>query len=387
MQKNKKRILFLHTLPSPYRTPLFEKFANDSEIDTTVFFMAKGAKNRIWDNGEIKFKHKFLPSFTLNLKQKDDIILIWNNPTIPYEIFKGNFDLVICSGWDSIGTFLSRITCAILRIPMIIWSGSTLNEKSWRRSLMRIPVKLLINSCSALVTYGEASKKYLQSFGVNSKKIFIAHNSVDIDYYKKISFENFSKRTSIKNKLGIKNKYLVLFVGQFITRKGMKDLYNAIKILNKKIDVGILWVGHGPLEQKIKELGIKDNFKSQYFAKTHNQKETAKLYAIADIFALPTYEDLYSNVVPEALESGLPVITTKENGANFDYIKSEKNGFVINSGDVKTLEQKLRLLLEDDKLRNKMSNITWNLIKKFNYNENIKSFKNAMKYALKIKHF
>lgn len=377
----KKKVLFLHTLPSPYRNPFFEKFFQDKEYDSTVYFMARGAKNRIWKNGKLKFKHKFLPELTLNLKQNDDIIPIWNNPTAPFEVLRGDFDIVVCSGWDSIATFLSRIVCFFKGIPVIVWSGSTVNEKSWRRTVMYWPVKLLVKSCNALISYGKASRDYLISFGVKKEKVFISYNSVDVDLFRQVSQKNKKNKIKMRNKMGIKNKHLAIFVGQFISRKGVLDLYKAMKNVSKKADIGILWVGHGPLEKTLKSLGKKDKLKNQYFAKTHNQEETAKMYSLADFFVLPTHEDLYSNVVPEALAAGLPVITTKENGVSFDYIKEGKNGFVINAKDTKTLEEKILLLTQKKSLRESMSKNTWKLVKNFNYNENVKSFKKAIRYA------
>ena len=336
----KKRVLFLHTLPSPYRNPLFERLDRDPEYDTVVYFMAKGAKNRVWKNGDLNFKHKFLPELTLNLKEKDDIIPIWNNPTVPIEIARGKFDLVVCSGWDSVASFLARITCWLLGIPMIIWAGSTANEKSWRRTLAYLPVRLLVNSCTALIAYGAASRDYLLSLGAKKEKVFISNNSVDVDFYRKTAQQNSAKKQQLRKSLGIKNKNLVIFVGQLISRKGALDLYRVIEELNRKLDVGVLWVGYGPLENKLKSLGKENSFNDQYFVTTRTPQETAKMYSMADLFVLPTYEDIYSNVVPEALASGLPVVTTHQNGVSVDYLREGENGFVINAGDIESLKEK-----------------------------------------------
>jgi UDP-glucose:(heptosyl)LPS alpha-1,3-glucosyltransferase len=52
------------------------------------------------------------------------------------------------------------------------------------------------------------------------------------------------------------------------------------------------------------------------------------LYAAADIFLLPTLYDPFANVTLEAMAAGLPVITTRQNGAQM-VIDSGKNGFLI----------------------------------------------------------
>lgn len=377
----KKKILLIHSLPSPYRNPLLEKLAKDKDLDITIFFMAKSAKNRIWDSSQLNFKHKFLPSLTLNVPLRDDIIPIWNNPTVPWEIAKGGYDLVICSGWDSTTTFIARISCYLLKIPMVVWAGSTENEKSIQRTLMYFPVKLLVKSSTALIAYGEASKNYLIKLGARPEKVFVSFNSVDINLFRNIANQSATSKQQIRSQLGITNKYLILFVGQLITRKGVMDLYDVVKKISKKIDVGIMWLGYGPLKEELKALIVKDKLSNNYFATTQNAKDTAKMYAIADIFVLPTYEDIYSNVVAEALSSGLPVITTKENGAGIDYIKEGINGYTFNAGDKVELKKILSDVLNNPSKLRMLAEQTWGNVKDFNYDENLIKFKEMVAYA------
>lgn len=381
--KNKGNVLFIHTIPSPYRNPFFENFFKISKYNSTVVFMAKRAKNRIWENGDLKFPHKFLPSMTINLRQNDDLIPIWNAPGVPIEIMRGNYDVVVCSGWDSIGSFLAWITCKLLGIPIIIWAGSTANEKSWRRSLMYIPVLMLVRSANALISYGKASRDYLASFGVSNKKIFISYNSVDINFFRSEAEKNKKNKESIIKKLGIKQRTIILFVGQLISRKGVEDLFKVSLELSKETPHAMVWVGHGPWEEKLRELASKSGLKNQYFFSAKTKKETARFYSIADFFVMPTHEDLYSNVVPEALAAGLPVITTYQNGVSYDYIKPGRNGFVYQAKDLGKLKKLMKKMLKAPRLIKKMRKNTWQLVKNFNYNENIKSFESAIAYATK----
>src|SRR6185436_2531806 len=53
------------------------------------------------------------------------------------------------------------------------------------------------------------------------------------------------------------------------------------------------------------------------------------LYAAADIFLLPTLYDPFSNACLEALASGLPVITTRDNGFS-EIIENGVHGSIIN---------------------------------------------------------
>src|SRR5205814_4802244 len=71
----------------------------------------------------------------------------------------------------------------------------------------------------------------------------------------------------------------------------------------------------------------------------------AEVYKAADFFVLPTRHDPCSLVVLEALAMGLPVITTKQNGAA-EIISDGREGFVLESRDDPLLVQRMKDLMD-----------------------------------------
>ena len=81
--------------------------------------------------------------------------------------------------------------------------------------------------------------------------------------------------------------------------------------------------------------------------------ETSKInqiYAEADFLVLPTRHDPCSLVVLEALAMGLPVITTKQNGAA-EIISDGVEGFVLESRDDPLLVERMKQLMDPQTLR------------------------------------
>ena len=77
-------------------------------------------------------------------------------------------------------------------------------------------------------------------------------------------------------------------------------------------------------------------------------------FAGCDVFAFPTFYDPCSLVVLEAMGAGLPVITTRQNGAG-ELLTEGQDGYVIDSPwAVEQMADRLRLLLSDDDLRRRM---------------------------------
>jgi UDP-glucose:(heptosyl)LPS alpha-1,3-glucosyltransferase len=75
----------------------------------------------------------------------------------------------------------------------------------------------------------------------------------------------------------------------------------------------------------VNRLGIKEHV---YFLGPKTDVE--RYYCASDLFVFPTIYDPFSNVCLEAMASGLPVITSRVNGAS-ELLKAGKNGYIIDN--------------------------------------------------------
>ena len=70
------------------------------------------------------------------------------------------------------------------------------------------------------------------------------------------------------------------------------------------------------------------------------------IYAAADVFYLPTLYDPFANVTLEAMAAGLPVITTKTNGAS-QYFDHGTNGFLVQPDDIDSTSEIISALRDN----------------------------------------
>jgi glycosyltransferase involved in cell wall biosynthesis len=78
-------------------------------------------------------------------------------------------------------------------------------------------------------------------------------------------------------------------------------------------------------------------------------------YAKARIFVLPTKRiEGFPVILPEAMLAGLPVVAMDLGGVREGVFDGE-TGFLINSGDFKSFEKKVELLVKDADLRQTLS--------------------------------
>jgi glycosyltransferase involved in cell wall biosynthesis len=80
----------------------------------------------------------------------------------------------------------------------------------------------------------------------------------------------------------------------------------------------------------------------------------ARAYARADVFVLPTYWiEGFPTSITEALQAGLPVVTTPIRGTA-DHLEEGVHALFVPPRDVAALARTLERILEDDALRERM---------------------------------
>jgi UDP-glucose:(heptosyl)LPS alpha-1,3-glucosyltransferase len=142
-------------------------------------------------------------------------------------------------------------------------------------------------------------------------------------------------------------KLKLLFTGHNFQLKGLYCLLTALSLAQKnglKAELHIVGHGRRPAFEKLAaRLGLAGQIK---FLGLVDGPEAAALYRSCDILVHPTFSDHCSLVVLEALASGMPVITTRQNGAA-EFIEPDKSGIIIDHPrDTKALSTAL-LRLQD----------------------------------------
>ena len=91
-------------------------------------------------------------------------------------------------------------------------------------------------------------------------------------------------------------------------------------------------------------------------------QEKVNEYKNADIFVFPTYNEAFGLVILEAMQFGLPVISTFE-GSIPELVVDNETGFLVEKKNPQILAEKIAILLNDRDLRKKMGNNGFNRFK------------------------
>lgn len=218
------------------------------------------------------------------------------------------------------------------RVPVFVGYERTLYTERHNSRFKTFLRKLQDKSIAGYLVNGIETKKYLLSLGISEEKIFVGGMSAD-----STGLRVSIKKWPIEEKQSFKSKYIssnngliFLFTGQMILRKGVNYLLKAwVKHTQLYPDDKLVLVGGGVFLERWKKEYRK--YSSIIFEGTVAYDEIYKYYAIADVYILPTIEDNWSLVVPEAMACGLPVATSIYNGCHVELIQDGENGFVFDT--------------------------------------------------------
>ena len=191
----------------------------------------------------------------------------------------------------------------------------------------------------------------LHRYDLDPGRIRLVYNGVDLGRLAGLDARDC--RDSLRRSLGLRDQVLFLFIGHNFRLKGLGPSLEALSLLQRTgRSCHLAVVGRGPREEyqaMARRLGVFERVTFHGFA-----HDVRPFLFGADAFVLPTFHDACSLAVGEAWACGLPVITTRFNGAA-ELMTSGVQGWVLDDPrDARELARRMESLL-DPGLRNAMS--------------------------------
>jgi glycosyltransferase involved in cell wall biosynthesis len=157
------------------------------------------------------------------------------------------------------------------------------------------------------------------------------------------------------------NNKIWINVGSFVQEKNHSFLLEIFAEYLKNDQENELWlIGDGPLrkplEEQAKILGIEENIKFWGY-----QNNAVAYIKAADIMVMPSKIEGLPGVILEALSCGKPVIASAVGGIP-EVVHNDENGYLIKAFDKAAYISKIKIVFNDQNLREKMSQNAQKLI-------------------------
>lgn len=163
-----------------------------------------------------------------------------------------------------------------------------------------------MQAADRVITVSNLTRKIvIEKYGIDPNKVVTVHNAVDQDVAQDV----------VEMKKKIKDK-VVTFLGRITFQKGPEYFIEAAyKILQKDDNVRFVMAGSGDMLNKMIErvahLRIADKFHFTGFLKGD---DVTNMFALSDVFVMPSVSEPFGIVPLEAMRSNVPVVISKQSG-------------------------------------------------------------------------
>lgn len=343
------KVLYICGEPSPYRIDFFGVLGLGCEL--TAVFEKRADESEKRDPRWYRKNYKNCRCIFLDEQ---------GAPPVGEIIAAGAFDIiVVCNFYTAVGMRAIRYLRSHKMRYGIEIDGGLPRPKAIFKDAVK---KYLLGGADFFLSPGRLPDAYLRQYGAAADKIYrYGFTSLFADEIVS-SPPSASQKDELRTKLGLRGKKTVIAVGQFVYRKGFDVLLRACRDIGG--DTAVYIIG-GTETEEYKTLCRDLSLKNVYFLGFKCREELVEYYRAADIFVLPTREDIWGLVVNEAMANALPVITTERCVAGCELVIEGENGFLVKPDDAEALADKINILLNDNELRNKMSFAAFETINDF----------------------
>jgi len=335
------KILYVTNYPAPYAVDFFNELGKKCTL-TVMFLEAISSaeeRNKSWFKTEaINFKAVFIGG-----KSRKKI-------SFGAKKYVRGYDLVFMGEYSS---FTEMYLIRYMRKKKIKYAfsidgGIKKDGKGFKEKLK----SYFLKGASLYMSSGKITDEYLLFYGAEKENIkrypFTPLSAEDILPSPPSREEKFL----LRQKLGMMEDNIIVSVGQFVYRKGFDVLMRSSKKISD--GAGIYIIGGEATEEY---LSLKKELKAEnvHFVGFKSKEELKEYYLAADVFVLPTREDIWGLVINEAMALALPVITTENCVAGKELIADGENGYIVPVDDEETLAKRINEVLSSASLKELMA--------------------------------
>lgn len=277
--------------------------------------------------------------------------------------------------------WITRVPRRIHTFTGLVWPTAT----GYNQKILIIMDKILCFCATHIIPEGEGVKNDLQKCITKKHMRVLGYGNcrgVNMQYWK-LTDDIKKDSLTLKEKYRLncdktdKQIFVFSFVGRIVGDKGVNELVEAFVRLqdylrDKKADTDVRLLLVGRYEENLDPVkdstkAVIDSNDSIIAAGPQYGDDLLVHYAATDCFVLPSYREGFPNTPIEAGAMGLPSIVTDINGSREIIVdelagyESENmkvrvcsNGIVVPSKDIDSLYEAMRMMVENNSMRNEM---------------------------------
>ena len=245
-----------------------------------------------------------------------------------------NADIVHCHTWYThFGGILANKNYGI---PLVITVHSLEPLRPWKREQLDGGYdfslwveKTALEMANAIIAVSNETRRDIERlFNVDSKRIHVIHNGIDLDQYRKVDSTLALKRYGIEP-----NKPYVLFVGRITRQKGFQHLIRAIQFMDRDFQIVLCAAAPDTLGMAEEMKAAVEHAKAQrhgiiWIDEMVDQKTACELYSHAAVFVCPSIYEPFGIINLEAMACETAVVASAVGGIK-EVVVDGETGFLV----------------------------------------------------------
>jgi len=316
--KRPSRLLYVMNIPSPYRWHLFTRLHQigaSKGIEFHVAFLTSQSRGRRWHLNDFPNSFDFTVPWGVNLSRNTDRLL---NPGLIFHLLYESWDWIILGGYDNPTTaLLTLLPLVNTRVKLIRNEGNLQAHSRFTHGPVARAKQLFLQRCDGYFVPGQRGREWLDHWlpERGAKPVHVFPNVIDDRRLIAQVTELRKNRADLRQKLGVDEETRLLITpARLIPEKGLLEL-----IRNLPADFGQknVWLiaGEGPMQADIVSLLADTQLQGSVKLLGYvHPDQMPELYAIADIFLLPSLSDPNPLSAIEAAFAGLPLLVSRRIG-------------------------------------------------------------------------
>lgn len=200
-------------------------------------------------------------------------------------------------------------------------------------------------------------------------------------------FASAGDTRGIREKYGIPDKPVLLYVGRLDPEKHIHEILQAMDKLKSILDCCCVITGKGmqrpALEQLVATLGLSDKI---IFTGFVAEEDLPLLYKLSHCFVIASTAELLSLATLQAMASGLPVVAVNA-GALPELVQENVNGYLYNEGDIATMVDGLFWIFTNPTLRTMMAQNSRSIASRHDISSTVRAFEKLYERFTGIQRF
>ena len=261
-----------------------------------------------------------IPYHELNKRPGNDVWAIFR---LGQFLRSRKFDIVHTRNWGGLDGVLAA---CLTPIPTVIHSehGRDIDDPAGMNRKRILARRALAFRAKKFVAVSRDLLRWLQlEVRIRTSKLVFIPNGVDTERFRP------GRDSALRSALGIADReFVVGSVGRLDPVKDYEGLIDAVRQLNQeRHNVRLVIAGDGPERPRLESI-LRESALTPKPLLLGQRADADRLYHAFDTFVLNSIAEGMSNVLLEAMASGLPIICT-EVGGNVELVKHNHTGFLV----------------------------------------------------------